>query len=77
MSNGSKGGIAKIVFDSINVNSDGGCSGGGSINIFAKTLIDNNGLIQADGGSNNSGGAGGKGTINMGYIENNQYRSIR
>ncbi len=46
----------------------GGASGGGSINIFYKTII-NRGQLEANGGKSvNYGGAGGNGSITIGSI---------
>lgn len=56
----------------------GGASGGGSINIFYKQIL-NRGTITANGGSaiygegGNAGGAGGNGSISIGNISSNSY----
>ena len=59
----------------------GGSSGGGTINIFYPGVQEKNeeGNINVDGGSivgtnNSKGGAGGKGTVTIGNIENGTYQ---
>ncbi len=73
-SNGSPGAIA---VNSTAFSVDGGCSGGGSINIFTTSKTEYSGTIEANGGKNNNGGAGGNGTINIGYIIDGNYVSER
>ena len=58
-SNGAKGGAHTY--------SPGGCSGGGSINVFYNQLI-NRGTITSVGGTQSHGGAGGAGSITVGSV---------
>lgn len=52
----------------------GGGSGGGSINIFYKDSLENLGNIKADGGgAYGSGGTAGNGTISVGNISSGSY----
>lgn len=62
LSNGSTGGYANS-----RVSASGGSSGGGSINIFTATKIENKGTITATGGSavGNGGAKGGNGSVTI------------
>ena len=49
-------------------NASGGCSGGGSINIFALKGDSVSATGTVSGGTNDKGGAGGSGTITKGSV---------
>ena len=56
-----------------NRNAPGGSSGGGSINIFYKDILSNNGNILANGGGDDNMPKGGDGSVTIGNISSGTF----
>ncbi len=76
-SNGSPGGYVYRSYAGVVTQYSGGSSGGGSINIFAKSILEKDNFnCSALGGTRSGVPTGGSGTVTIGTVTNGQFQKI-